>query len=601
MAAGRRLGRQLAGLRAGSSTPSGASGSLCLLRGRRCGLTDLGQQRRRSSTHRRDAPPHTTSKISLSPRPDPRMADELGELLVNHSVESSVKFAGRAHPDAQQRGRSLASTVLERTASEALGSASGPESCLQQWRWWWLDEWLQWTLAVLNPLVLGAILQAAHSYRADKPGGPAPNGVQYFVLPVSISWAFLHAIKIDPVDEFDESSARYRQRVTTGWIARVCCCRRTNQSTDQEAQTLQRAVPTLALNVHFLLLTVAVTSSWPVGGSYSYDVWRYLGMLGILLACIFLYWFLVKLRIAVVGACKNADELESFGLLARRTIFTAIILELIFFAKFVNWYYDTRDALTRAQENGFPGNSAVGSPTDAVGNSDIIFSMCSPAVFLSFGSLWYSAAFGIDLNVGVGIQVVIIGLMFGAIAIGASWGTGKMAYGDSRFEVSDGTPCTPDCLSGSQFNITNPVVCLAAFSLFTGECHVKLLQYWAAAWLPVYILTGRDLLHKRQFNKRLHLPDGKQYHYFICHHQGSGGNQAKILYDQLTGLGCSVWYDNEMPATERNLDGMQRGVRASATLLLFLSGREESNGMPDKNGKYEGEQRIRLVTIDHLT
>lgn len=527
------------------------------------------------------------------------MVDELGaELLVNQSVESQVDSLA-SHPDRQQRP-----LALHRTASNALYSALDRDPCAQRCWWWWADEWMEWTLAILNPLVLGVILQAAYSYRADNPGGPAPNGIQFFVLPVSISWAFLHAIKINQIDGLDDvpgARARYRRYVTTGWVARLCCCQRTKENTDQEVQNLHRALPTLALNVHFVLLTVAVTLSWPVGGSFSYNVWRYLGMFGILLVCVFLYWFFVKLRIAVVGACKNADELESFGRLARRTIFAAIVLELIIFAKYVNWYYDTRDALNLAQQNGFPGASAVGSPTDAVGNSDIIFALCSPAVFLSFGSLWYSAAFGIDLNVGVGIQVVMIGLMFSAIAVGATWATGKMAYGDSRFENSDGTPCTPDCLLNSQFNVTNPVVCLAAFSAFTGQCRVKLLQWWAAAWLPVYVLTGRDLLHKRKFNRRLQLPDGKQYHYFICHHQGSGGNQAKILYDQLTGLGCSVWYDNAMPATERNLDGMRRGVRASATLILFLSGREETDGQPDKHGQYEGEGDLRpLPSVSFL-
>ena len=47
-------------------------------------------------------------------------------------------------------------------------------------------------------------------------------------------------------------------------------------------------------------------------------------------------------------------------------------------------------------------------------------------------------------------------------------------------------------------------------------------------------------------------------------------------------------YDNAMPATERNLDGMKRGVRASDSLLIFLSGRKERNGLPDVNGEYEG-------------
>ena len=58
------------------------------------------------------------------------------------------------------------------------------------------------------------------------------------------------------------------------------------------------------------------------------------------------------------------------------------------------------------------------------------------------------------------------------------------------------------------------------------------------------------------------------------HHQSSGGNQARILYEQLTSLGCKVWYDNAVAPGERNLDGMRRGVRESVTFLIFLSGRK---------------------------
>jgi hypothetical protein len=73
------------------------------------------------------------------------------------------------------------------------------------------------------------------------------------------------------------------------------------------------------------------------------------------------------------------------------------------------------------------------------------------------------------------------------------------------------------------------------------------------------------------------LPPGKDYHFFICHHQGSGGNQAKILSQQLTEIGCKVWYDNAMRSSDRNLEGMRRGVRASVSML------------PDPHhGEYEG-------------
>eukprot|EP01047_Picozoa_sp_COSAG01_P055480 COSAG01_NODE_6182_length_3805_cov_3.174852_2_plen_113_part_00 len=92
---------------------------------------------------------------------------------------------------------------------------------------------------------------------------------------------------------------------------------------------------------------------------------------------------------------------------------------------------------------------------------------------------------------------------------------------------------------------------------------------------------------QQKFNNKLQLPNGKKYHFFICHHQGSGGNQARILYDQLQARGIKVWYDNEQPATERNLDGMRRGVQNSMTLLIFLSGRFETHGQPDKNGECE--------------
>ncbi len=83
-------------------------------------------------------------------------------------------------------------------------------------------------------------------------------------------------------------------------------------------------------------------------------------------------------------------------------------------------------------------------------------------------------------------------------------------------------------------------------------------------------------------------PPGKKHHFFICHHQGSGGDQAMNLAKDLKGLGFKVWYDNGVDANERNLQGMQKGVRESMALLIFLSGRKESKGQPDPEGLYEG-------------
>ena len=84
------------------------------------------------------------------------------------------------------------------------------------------------------------------------------------------------------------------------------------------------------------------------------------------------------------------------------------------------------------------------------------------------------------------------------------------------------------------------------------------------------------------------LPAGKRFHFFVCHHQGSGGDQAGNLTLRLEQLGFNVWLDNGQNALHRNLQGMKDGVRESACLLIFLSGRNETGGMADISGEYEG-------------
>eukprot|EP01043_Picozoa_sp_COSAG02_P024011 COSAG02_NODE_1299_length_13382_cov_14.723858_4_plen_441_part_00 len=112
------------------------------------------------------------------------------------------------------------------------------------------------------------------------------------------------------------------------------------------------------------------------------------------------------------------------------------------------------------------------------------------------------------------------------------------------------------------------------------------------------------------------LKPGKQYHFFICHHQGSGGDQSNLLCLQLRALGYIVWYDNGVKATKRTLPGMKDGVTKSECLLLFLSGRKEvlldGEGVADTAGDYEGpftrwfcheemstarEQKLRFVGV----
>jgi hypothetical protein len=84
------------------------------------------------------------------------------------------------------------------------------------------------------------------------------------------------------------------------------------------------------------------------------------------------------------------------------------------------------------------------------------------------------------------------------------------------------------------------------------------------------------------------LSAGKRFHFFICHHQGSGGDQSNLLCVRLQAMGFRVWYDNDQLATERNLQGMRQGVRESECFLIFLSGRKERDTLADPNGEYEG-------------
>ena len=117
----------------------------------------------------------------------------------------------------------------------------------------------------------------------------------------------------------------------------------------------------------------------------------------------------------------------------------------------------------------------------------------------------------------------------------------------------------------------------------------------AAMWQPGYVATAptstlaaSDASLGVGDRSAPPLASGKRWHFFICHHQGSGGDQANTLCIRLERLGYRVWYDNGQKADHRNLEGMKTGVRESECLLVFLSGRKETNGQPDINGVYEG-------------
>eukprot|EP01046_Picozoa_sp_COSAG06_P014552 COSAG06_NODE_905_length_11625_cov_24.210394_4_plen_1137_part_00 len=86
----------------------------------------------------------------------------------------------------------------------------------------------------------------------------------------------------------------------------------------------------------------------------------------------------------------------------------------------------------------------------------------------------------------------------------------------------------------------------------------------------------------------LELAEGKKFHFFLCHHQASGGDQANLLCLHLKRLGYKVWYDNGVSAEQRNLAGMKRGVVESECMLIFLSGQVETDPQLDSKGNYEG-------------
>ena len=99
----------------------------------------------------------------------------------------------------------------------------------------------------------------------------------------------------------------------------------------------------------------------------------------------------------------------------------------------------------------------------------------------------------------------------------------------------------------------------------------------ASAAAPVLPTTAGAGVISSAAHQPYPLSEGKEFHFFICHHQGSGGDQSMNLCTRLQQLGCRVWYDNGQSAEHRNLTGMKRGVRLSECLLIFLSGAQRPN------------------------
>ena len=89
------------------------------------------------------------------------------------------------------------------------------------------------------------------------------------------------------------------------------------------------------------------------------------------------------------------------------------------------------------------------------------------------------------------------------------------------------------------------------------------------------------------------LPPGKEFHFFLCHHQGSAADTVAALQGHLEQMGYRCWRDNDQKMEQRDIPGMCEGVRTSCCVLLFYSGRFERR-MPNgesiadtANGSYE--------------
>ena len=68
------------------------------------------------------------------------------------------------------------------------------------------------------------------------------------------------------------------------------------------------------------------------------------------------------------------------------------------------------------------------------------------------------------------------------------------------------------------------------------------------------------------------LPEGKKYHFFLCHHQGSGGDIVGLLHAWLEKWGYKCWRDQDRDMADRNVDGMIEGVQKSfGAYLLFIN------------------------------
>lgn len=278
----------------------------------------------------------------------------------------------------------------------------------------------------------------------------------------------------------------------------------------------------------------------------------------------------------ILVACPTPRKLHNFSLWTVEVAGAAMLVQTWNLLKF--WCHLRRALAVRDLAGSDAAVREHVLISDDVG--EVANSLFGASVFLSYFLAWVIGAHGLKSLVDDGstfIQVLLIGVMLINVMAECAWAEDHMVL--SVHQLDNFAHYCTDISRGAalegQYNGTT-------------SCKEPAAHAATLLWVPVVVFCANDIRKMNAVNRLLELPAGKSYHFFICHHQASGGNQARILCDQLTDLGCSVWYDNAVSARERNVDGMRRGVSESVTLLIFLSGRKEKDGRADSNGKYQG-------------
>ena len=292
-------------------------------------------------------------------------------------------------------------------------------------------------------------------------------------------------------------------------------------------------------------------------------------------------WCAVQMRKGVLMVCRTKRALMEYALFTGKVAGAVLLWQTWMLMQF--WMYLQRAMAARELARGGSGPGGAVSLYDDVGR--VAMSIVEASTFLAWLFPWLVGVRRLSVLVDDGstlstfAQIFLVVLMLLAVLYDYARADKQMLLQkDEEFGVLCRDQETDRILPLNEYEPESNTYSEDG----TGQCgtNVEILILWPI----VTLLLANDV---RKMKRLLELPEGKQYHFFICHHQASGGNQASHLCDQLTDLGCSVWYDNAVALNERNLDGMRRGVRESVTCLIFHSGRREH----DKDGKslgYEG-------------